>query len=228
MKTYGGSGCIDHVFLTSALVGGEWSVSPPGERAPGAHWIGGWVGSRTGLDDMEKRRFLTLLGLELLPLCRPAHSQPLYRLRYPGSEVNVILKYNEFPHFVTSQVPGQSSRIWNEVLHIFWTLFANLYIVLASMMICRRHRSIVIRIDPLLNAYHITLHTLRTFLLLYFLKYLPCRKICKWKLYISKKCLSLCHIFNTVLKFIVWRVSLLLCWLLASADLLAVWIWCSK
>jgi hypothetical protein len=35
--------------LTSALDGGEWSPSRPGrftprERAPGTHWIGGWVG----------------------------------------------------------------------------------------------------------------------------------------------------------------------------------------
>jgi hypothetical protein len=48
-----------HVFFTSALVGGEWSASRPsrfipGERASGTHWIGGWVGSRAGLDDMEK------------------------------------------------------------------------------------------------------------------------------------------------------------------------------
>jgi hypothetical protein len=47
---------------------------PPGERAPGTHWIGGWVGPRTGLDDMEKRNVLALPGLELLPLGRPARS----------------------------------------------------------------------------------------------------------------------------------------------------------
>jgi hypothetical protein len=51
--------------MTSALVGGEWSASrlgrfTPGEKAPVTHWIGGWVGPRTGLDDMEKRKFLTV------------------------------------------------------------------------------------------------------------------------------------------------------------------------
>jgi hypothetical protein len=55
---------------------------PPGERAPGTHWIGGSVGPRAGLDDMEKRKFLTLPGLELRPLGRPSRSQSLYRLRY--------------------------------------------------------------------------------------------------------------------------------------------------
>jgi hypothetical protein len=48
-------------FLTSALDGGEWSVSRPGgftvgERATGAQWIGGWVGfkSRSGRGGEEK------------------------------------------------------------------------------------------------------------------------------------------------------------------------------
>jgi len=41
--------------LTSAVDGGEWSGSHPGiytprERAPGTHWIGGWVGPRAVLD----------------------------------------------------------------------------------------------------------------------------------------------------------------------------------
>jgi hypothetical protein len=36
---------------------------------------------RAGLDDVEKRKFLTLTGLEL----RPARNQSLYRLHYPDS-----------------------------------------------------------------------------------------------------------------------------------------------
>jgi hypothetical protein len=47
--------------LTSALDGGEWSDSRPGrftprERAPGTHWIGGWVGPRVVLDAVVKRK----------------------------------------------------------------------------------------------------------------------------------------------------------------------------
>jgi hypothetical protein len=46
--------------LTSALDGGEWSASRPGrftprERAPGTHWIGGWVGPRAVLDTLVWR-----------------------------------------------------------------------------------------------------------------------------------------------------------------------------
>jgi hypothetical protein len=58
---------------------------PPGERTPGAHWIGSWVGPRAGLDDVEKIKLLTLPELELRPLSGPARSQSLYRLSYPVS-----------------------------------------------------------------------------------------------------------------------------------------------
>jgi hypothetical protein len=68
-------------FLTQVLVGGEWSALypdrlTPGERALSINWIGGSVSARTGLDDVEKRKFLTLPGLELRSLCRPA-SKPV-------------------------------------------------------------------------------------------------------------------------------------------------------
>jgi hypothetical protein len=42
------------------------------------------VDPSAGLDDVEKRKFLTLLGLELRPLGRLASSQSLYRLNYPS------------------------------------------------------------------------------------------------------------------------------------------------
>jgi hypothetical protein len=84
MKTYWGVDVYIHIFLTSALTGGEWSASRPGrftagDKAPGTHSIGGWVDLRTGLEDVEKRKFLTLPGLELRPLGRRARSQSLYR-----------------------------------------------------------------------------------------------------------------------------------------------------
>jgi hypothetical protein len=43
------------------------------------------VDPRAGLHDVEKRKFLTLPELELRPLSRPARSQSLNRMRYPGS-----------------------------------------------------------------------------------------------------------------------------------------------
>jgi hypothetical protein len=55
MKVYCGSECI------AALDGGKWSAYCPGrftprERAPGTHWIGGWVGLRNVLDAVVKRK----------------------------------------------------------------------------------------------------------------------------------------------------------------------------
>jgi hypothetical protein len=44
----------------------------PEERPRGTHWIGGWVGPGTGLDDRDKRKFLTLPGLDRRTLRRPA------------------------------------------------------------------------------------------------------------------------------------------------------------
>jgi hypothetical protein len=90
-KDIWGSGCIDPRFLDlSTSSGGEWSASRPGhftagERAPSTHCVGSWVGPRAGLADVEKIKFLALLGLELWPLSRQARSQSLYWLCCPGS-----------------------------------------------------------------------------------------------------------------------------------------------
>jgi hypothetical protein len=43
------------------------------------------VEPRAGLDDVEKRKCLTPLGLEVRPFGGPARNQSLHRLRYPGS-----------------------------------------------------------------------------------------------------------------------------------------------
>jgi hypothetical protein len=47
------------------------------ERAPDTYSLGGWVGPRTGLDDVEKKKILPLTGLELRSLVRPTHSPGL-------------------------------------------------------------------------------------------------------------------------------------------------------
>jgi hypothetical protein len=65
------------MYRSSTLAEGEWSSSSPGrfttgERAPGTHWIGSLVDPRAGLDDLEKRKFFPLPGLEIRPLSLPA------------------------------------------------------------------------------------------------------------------------------------------------------------
>jgi hypothetical protein len=84
--------------IISALVGGEWSASRPGRSNPGKGsrypLDRRLCGPKAGLDDAEKRKFLTLQALKLRPLGRPARSQSLYRLRYLGSgqEGVVVIK----------------------------------------------------------------------------------------------------------------------------------------
>jgi hypothetical protein len=49
------------------------------------------VDPRAGLDDVEKKKFLTLPGLELQPVGRPASSQSLYGLSYLGPSIIIII-----------------------------------------------------------------------------------------------------------------------------------------
>jgi hypothetical protein len=63
----------------------------PGERARGTHWIGGWVGPRTGLDDVERTQILALPGLEF----DPSAVQPVASLytdcAIPASVIIIII-----------------------------------------------------------------------------------------------------------------------------------------
>jgi hypothetical protein len=75
IKTYGGVDVLIHLFD----VGTRWnlmiSFTPPPlfprEIASGTHWLRRYVGPRTGMDDMERRKILPLQGLEVQPLGRP-------------------------------------------------------------------------------------------------------------------------------------------------------------
>jgi hypothetical protein len=54
---------------------------PPRERAPGAHWIGGWVGLKAGLDAVMKK-FLASIGIRILD--HPARSPAPYHWANPA------------------------------------------------------------------------------------------------------------------------------------------------
>jgi hypothetical protein len=83
--------------LTSALHGGEWSASrlgrfTPRERAPGTHWIGGWVGPRDVLDAVVKRKI-------------PSHR------RESNPRTPIVQRYTDWairhPHIRRTRVNGQ-------------------------------------------------------------------------------------------------------------------------
>ena len=51
----------DNLFLTSVQDGGEWSASRSshfthGERTPGTHGIGSWIGLKASIDILENRK----------------------------------------------------------------------------------------------------------------------------------------------------------------------------
>jgi hypothetical protein len=91
-----GSGCIDPrtVNLRTSWM---WSASRPCRFTPSTHWIVAWVGPIVGLYDMERRKILPLLELELRLLGPASRNKSLYRLRFPGSILftKQLLKYPE-------------------------------------------------------------------------------------------------------------------------------------
>jgi hypothetical protein len=77
MKPYCGVDVETHFFLPQHYLEVSGQLHAPAAllpgTAPGTHWIGGWMGPRTGQDDVEKTKFMTLPGLEL----RPSFVQPV-------------------------------------------------------------------------------------------------------------------------------------------------------
>jgi hypothetical protein len=94
----GGLDVYIHIFLTSALAGSEWSTSCPGrctagERAPGTHWIGGWVDPRAGLDDVENRNTLPYRNSNPdLSVVQPIASRYTDNA-IPASEILIVFKW---------------------------------------------------------------------------------------------------------------------------------------
>jgi hypothetical protein len=85
------SGGIDPLFLTLALDGGEWSVSRPrhftlGERSPGTHWTGDWVGPTEEVWKLWRKE----------QYCACTESNPVRPARsYPNSEpLNFMQKFS--------------------------------------------------------------------------------------------------------------------------------------
>jgi hypothetical protein len=98
-----------YVFLISALVGGKCSASCPGsftttERVTGTHWTWSWVGPTASLEDVEKRKFLTLPRLKLWPVFQPRASC------YTDCAIPAPLKVINIKHTKASQqLPMEST-----------------------------------------------------------------------------------------------------------------------
>jgi hypothetical protein len=82
--------CMGEWIYTSTFSWNRHKLEVSGQLTPscftpGTRWMGSSLEPWTSLNDLERRKFLTLSGLELLHLDRPARSQLLYRLRCHGS-----------------------------------------------------------------------------------------------------------------------------------------------
>jgi hypothetical protein len=104
LSHYTPRGCLggrysSYSFSTSALDGGGRSASrpgphfSPGEKTPGTHCTGGWVGPRAGLDTEARGKILSPLpGIDPRSPGRPARSQTLYWLRY-AAHLTLLLQF---------------------------------------------------------------------------------------------------------------------------------------
>jgi hypothetical protein len=93
----------------------------PRGKSPGTHCIWGLVDPRATLDDVEKRKFLTLPGLELRPLGRPARSQ-------------------SFPLFVSWFI----CMLLNDAIKVEWPSHTFLFNVLPSVIGCMWYFIVII------------------------------------------------------------------------------------
>jgi hypothetical protein len=92
----GRGGCIDPRFL-DLDTSWKWAVRfTPRPLYPRYPLVGGRVGPRAGLDDMEKWKFLTLLRLELRIVGRPVDGQSQRKLRYRRSSTESSIMTNLF------------------------------------------------------------------------------------------------------------------------------------
>jgi hypothetical protein len=97
MKAYGGVQVEIDIFLTSALVGGEWSASrpchfTPGERVPDTRWLGGWVGPESVWMTSRKENSWPYRDSNSKPsVVQPASSRYTdYAIPAPSLSVNII------------------------------------------------------------------------------------------------------------------------------------------
>jgi hypothetical protein len=121
-RCLGECGCIDLRILDLGTSWREVDSFTPWRFTPCTHWIGGWVGIRTDLDDVERRKILPLPEIELPPLCRPARSQSLYWVRYLGS----MLELQETVGAEFSQICATNFDLDSQMSNII----ENLWIVL--------------------------------------------------------------------------------------------------
>jgi hypothetical protein len=83
----------------------------PGERVPITDWIRGWLGPRIGLDDVKRRKILSLPGLKIRFLGCPAGSPN----RTMQSLVKVLLVFSSCYMLTDRQTKTQVIRAFVQI-----------------------------------------------------------------------------------------------------------------
>jgi hypothetical protein len=133
--TFRFSGYIDPRFPDLDTIS-RWMVSfTPRPPYPGAHRIGGWVGPRAGLDDVERRNWFGLPGLELQTLGHAAHSQSLYRQRYVWNYTTKIGYHSYLPFL---RLKWKVKAVHGDLLEgaLQWIIINSTVICCAEIMFC--------------------------------------------------------------------------------------------
>jgi hypothetical protein len=81
----------------------------PGERTPGTHWIGDWVGPGAGLDAGARRKILCLCRGSNPD--RPARSQMLYCLSYRGSSSHYTMSNDMMNNELEKNMEGSGNGL---------------------------------------------------------------------------------------------------------------------
>jgi hypothetical protein len=101
--------CSSTQSLTAALEGCEWSAShhgrfTPRERDASTYWIRGWVGSRTGLDMVSKKKF-SAPAWNRIPIIRLPSPQSIFYTDWAIQAHNVITHFTYRQTSCTSVLP---------------------------------------------------------------------------------------------------------------------------
>jgi hypothetical protein len=98
----------------------------PRERAPGTHWIGGWVGPRTGLDFVETRNILPTPAVQPVA-CRDATDIGVIRIPVVSQlHGPTVSSRRKSPRYSLDKRLGVSQTIalYSAVLIVSFSLFS--------------------------------------------------------------------------------------------------------
>jgi hypothetical protein len=110
-----GSGRIDPVLLISAVV--RFKIRPlyTRKKSPGTHRIGGWVGLKTGLHDVERRKICPYRDSNYNPSAVQARSQSLSSIIGRKRQTGFIF-FSEFVQVADSCVHGDEPAPSKEIV----------------------------------------------------------------------------------------------------------------